>query len=51
MRQFMNPFIGSGYRENLAGWVNPTEFLLAHRMAAEWDVMQEIALIKAQATK
>ncbi len=51
MRRFMNAFVGPGYRENLAGWVNPTEFLVAKRGAAESDVMQEIALIQAQARK
>jgi len=38
MREFMTPFIGPGYRENTAGWLNPSEFVAKHRGAPEDDV-------------
>jgi hypothetical protein len=38
MREFMTPFIGPGYRENTAGWLNPSEFIAKHRGAPEDDV-------------
>ena len=38
MREFNTPFIGPGYRENTAGWLNPTEFVAKHRGAPEDDV-------------
>lgn len=38
MRQFITPFIGPGYRENAAGWLNPAEFIAKHRGAPEDDV-------------
>jgi Peptidase family M23 len=38
MRQFITPFIGPGYRENTAGWLNPSEFIAKHRGAPEDDV-------------
>lgn len=38
MREFITPFIGPGYRDNTAGWLNPTEFIASHRGASEDDV-------------
>jgi hypothetical protein len=38
MREFITPFIGPGYRENIAGWLNPTEFIAKHRGGPEDDV-------------
>jgi hypothetical protein len=38
MRELMTPFIGPGYRENTAGWLNPSEFIAKHRGAPEDDV-------------
>jgi len=38
MREFITPFIGPGYRENSAGWLNPSEFITEHRGAPEDDV-------------
>ena len=38
IREFITPFIGPGYRENTAGWLNPTEFIAKHRGAPEDDV-------------
>jgi Peptidase family M23 len=38
MREFITPFIGPGYRENTAGWLNPTEFIAKHRGAPADDV-------------
>lgn len=38
MREFVTPFIGSGYREDTRGWLNPTAFIEAHRGAPEDDV-------------
>ncbi|MDQ2867716.1 MAG: M23 family metallopeptidase [Verrucomicrobiota bacterium] len=31
MREFITPFIGAGYRQNTDGWLNPSEFIAAHR--------------------
>ena len=38
MREFVTPFIGSGYREKTEGWLNPSEFIAKHRGALEDDV-------------
>jgi murein DD-endopeptidase MepM/ murein hydrolase activator NlpD len=38
MREFTTPFIGPGYRADTAGWLNPSEFIKAHRGAPEEDV-------------
>ena len=38
MRELITPFVGPGYRENTAGWLNPTEFIAKHRGAPEDDV-------------
>jgi hypothetical protein len=38
MRNFITPFIGPGYREKTDGWLNPTDFIVKHRGAAEDDV-------------
>ena len=38
MREFITPFIGPGYRENTAGWLNPSEFIVKHRGAPDDDV-------------
>jgi hypothetical protein len=31
MREFITPFIGSGYRQDTRGWINPTKFIEEHR--------------------
>ena len=38
MREFVTPFVGAGYRQDTRGWLNPSEFLRAHRGAPEEDV-------------
>lgn len=38
MREFITPFIGPGYREDTRGWLNPTAFIEAHRVAPQDDV-------------
>jgi hypothetical protein len=38
MREFVTPFVGAGYRKNTRGWLNPSEFLRAHRGASDEDV-------------
>jgi hypothetical protein len=38
MREFSTPFIGPGYRVDTTGWLNPAEFIKAHRGAPEDDV-------------
>lgn len=38
MREFVTPFIGSGYREDTRGWINPTLFIEQHRGAQLDDV-------------
>lgn len=38
MREFITPFIGPGYREGTRGWLDPSEFINAHRGALEDDV-------------
>jgi hypothetical protein len=38
MREFVTPFIGPGYREKTAGWLNPSDFIAQHRGAPEDDV-------------
>jgi murein DD-endopeptidase MepM/ murein hydrolase activator NlpD len=38
MREFSTPFIGPGYRADATGWINPSEFIKAHRGAPEEDV-------------
>jgi murein DD-endopeptidase MepM/ murein hydrolase activator NlpD len=38
MRDFVTPFVGPGYREDTRGWINPSEFIRAHRGASEDDV-------------
>jgi murein DD-endopeptidase MepM/ murein hydrolase activator NlpD len=38
MREFITPFIGTGYRKNTDGWINPSDFIAKHRGAPEDDV-------------
>ena len=38
LREFITPFIGAGYRQDTRGWLNPEEFLRAHRGAPDGDV-------------
>lgn len=38
MREFLTPFVGAGYRKDTRGWLNPEEFLRAHRGAPDEDV-------------
>jgi hypothetical protein len=38
MREFVTPFIGSGYREDTRGWLDPSAFIEAHRGAPDDDV-------------
>jgi hypothetical protein len=38
MREFTTPFIGSGYREDTRGWLDPTLFIQQHRGAPDNDV-------------
>ena len=41
MREFTTPFIGTGYRKDTRGWVNPSAFIQAHRGAPDEDVGRE----------
>ncbi len=38
MREFITPFVGAGYRQDTHGWLDPSEFLRAHRGAPDEDV-------------
>ena len=38
MREFITPFIGTGYREDTRGWLDPSAFIKAHRGAPDDDV-------------
>jgi hypothetical protein len=38
MREFITPFIGAGYRKNIDGWINPSDFIAKHRGASEDDI-------------
>ena len=38
MREFVTPFVGAGYRQDTRGWLNPSEFIRAHRGASDEDV-------------
>jgi hypothetical protein len=38
MREFTTPFVGAGYRKDTRGWLNPSEFIRAHRGAPDEDV-------------
>ena len=38
MREFITPFIGTGYREDIRGWLDPSAFIKAHRGAPDDDV-------------
>lgn len=38
MREFVTPFIGPGYRQDTRGWLDPDQFINAHRGAPEDDV-------------
>ncbi len=38
MREFITPFVGPGYRKDTSGWLNPSEFIRAHRGAPDEDV-------------
>jgi hypothetical protein len=38
MREFITPFIGSGYRQDTRGWIDPSAFISAHRGAPDDDV-------------
>ena len=38
MREFITPFIGSGYRYKTQGWIDPIAFIKAHRGAPADDV-------------
>ncbi len=44
LRKFITPFIGSGYRPDPSGWVNPSEFVRQHRGAPDSDLRLEPAL-------
>ncbi len=48
MRDFANPWIGRGYREDLSGWLNPIEFLERNRGAADDDLRLEPAPVGGQ---
>ncbi|HEY5752544.1 MAG TPA: M23 family metallopeptidase [Chthoniobacterales bacterium] len=41
MREFATPYLGVGYRENPAGWIDPSGFLQTHRGAPESDLRPE----------
>jgi hypothetical protein len=38
MREFTTAFIGPGYRADTRGWIDPSDFIAAHRGAPEDDV-------------
>jgi murein DD-endopeptidase MepM/ murein hydrolase activator NlpD len=38
LREFITPFVGPGYRDDTRGWINPSEFIRAHRGAPKDDV-------------
>ncbi|HEV2840167.1 MAG TPA: M23 family metallopeptidase [Chthoniobacterales bacterium] len=38
MREFTAPFIGPGYRDDTAGWIDPSAFIASHRGAPDDDV-------------
>ncbi|HEY1770253.1 MAG TPA: M23 family metallopeptidase [Chthoniobacterales bacterium] len=38
MREFITPFIGPGYRKDTRGWINPSEFIRAHRGAPDAEI-------------
>ena len=38
MREFVTPFVGAGYRKDTRGWLNPGEFLRAHRGAPDAEI-------------
>ena len=38
MREFITPFVGAGYRQDTRGWLNPSDFIRAHRGAPDEDV-------------
>jgi hypothetical protein len=38
MREFITPFIGPGYREDIRGWLDPTAFIASHRGAPDDEV-------------
>jgi len=42
MREFITPFVGPGYRQDTRGWINPSEFIQAHRGASEDDVGRSV---------
>lgn len=46
MREFMTPFIGPGYRQDIHGWINPSEFVARHRGAPEDDVGRSPAVVR-----
>lgn len=41
MRELVTPFVGSGYRKDTKGWLDPSAFLRAHRGAPAQDVGRE----------
>lgn len=41
MREFIQPFVGAGYRKDTRGWLDPSAFLQAHRGAPDEDVGRE----------
>ncbi len=43
MREFITPFVGAGYRRDTRGWLNPSEFIRAHRGAPDDDVGRTFA--------
>ncbi len=45
LREFTNPFVGTGYRESLEGWINPVKFIAEHRGAQDDDLDRELGLI------
>lgn len=38
MREFVTPFVGTGYRKDTRGWLDPDKFLRTHRGAPDEDV-------------
>ena len=38
MREFITPFVGTGYRKDTRGWLDPEQFLRTHRGAPDEDV-------------
>jgi hypothetical protein len=50
MREFITPFVGPGYREDTRGWIDPSEFIRAHRGAPEDDVGRRLQMPSPQSS-